>query len=158
MTRVQVTKHALDGRPPYTYEARLLPSQTGWIVVEAEWPLHEVVAGPITFKPGDRLIEFFSTRDYFNAFLIHRQNGEFAGWYCNVTRPTTVDGDSIHWQDLYLDVLVDAEGTIHVEDGDELASSGLAESDPELYRSIVDAKDRLIEMIQRNEYPFSYES
>ena len=154
---MQVTKHAHDGRPPYSYTATLLERNADWIIVEAEWPLREVVAGPITFKPGDRLVEFFSIHDYFNAFLIHRGDGAFAGWYCNVTRPTIVSGDAIHWHDLYLDVLVDPHGAVHIEDEDELAASGLAESDPTLYRAIVDAQARLVEMIERNDFPFSYE-
>jgi len=156
VTSVRVTKHAPDGRPPYTYEARLLERRDGWIVVEAEWPMHAVVAGPVTFQPGDRLVEFFATDDYFNAFLIRRPDGGFAGWYCNVTHPTTVDGGEIHWHDLYLDVIVDRHGSIHIEDEDELVDSGLEDSDPELYRTILTTKDRLIEMIERNAYPFSH--
>ncbi len=107
MTQIQVTKHADDGRPPYRYGARLVESIDEWVIVEADWPLHEVKAGPVTFKPGDRLTEFFSTNDYFNAFLIHRENGEFGGWYCNITHPTTVEGNEIHWHDLYLDIVID---------------------------------------------------
>ena len=155
MTGYTVTKHAPDGRPPYQYEATFVERRPDWIVVEAEWPLPEVVAGPVSFRPGDRLIEFFSTTSYFNAFLIYRNGSEFAGWYCNITHPTTLEGCEIHWHDLYLDVLVAPDGGIHIEDEDELELSGLAESDPDLYRTILDAKRRLIEMIERNEYPFS---
>ena len=157
MTRIHVVKHNHDGRPPYRYEARLVESTGDWIVVEADWTLHEIVAGPVTFKPGDRLVEFFSKNDYFNAFLIHRDNGDFGGWYCNITHPTKVTKDEIHWHDLYLDVIVDESGTLHIEDEDELAASGIAESDPKLYQTILDSKDHLIALYQENQFPFSYE-
>lgn len=155
MTGVRVTKHASDGRPPYSYNAELIDRRPGWIVVEAEWPLHQVDAGPVSFMPGDRLVEYFSTDDYFNAFAIHRNGDKFAGWYCNITMPTTVDGSEIHWHDLYLDIIVDSGGSIHVEDENELEESGLSSFDPDLYRTIVDAKDRLIAMIEQRTYPFT---
>ncbi|MEZ4521179.1 MAG: DUF402 domain-containing protein [Thermomicrobiales bacterium] len=155
MTDVRVTKHASDGRKPYSYDAKLVERSSDWIVVEAEWPLHEVNAGPVSFKPGDRLVEFFSITDHFNAFLIYRNRSSFAGWYCNVTHPTTVEGNEIHWHDLYLDVLVDADGGVHIEDEDELDESGLAVSDPDLYATILATKERILRLIERNEYPFS---
>ena len=156
MTDIRVTKHASDGRPPYTYDATLLERRGSWIVVEANWPMHEVVAGPISFKPGDVLIEFFSTEERFNAFLIKRQAIGVAGWYCNITHPARIDGRHLHWYDLFLDVIIDETGRIHIEDEDELEAAGLHDSDSELYRSIIDAKDRLLSLIENDEYPFSY--
>ncbi|CAN5718712.1 DUF402 domain-containing protein [soil metagenome] len=155
MTEYSVTKHASDGRPPFRYQATLIEQRPDWIVVDADWPLPEVHAGPVSFKPGDRLIEFFSTADYFNAFLIYRNGSDFAGWYCNITMPTEVDGDEIHWHDLYLDIIVDTGGKIHIKDEDELEESGLAQSNPDLYQTILDAKLRLIELIEQNGYPFA---
>lgn len=156
MTRIQVTKHAPDGRPPYRYEATRIDAPPGWIAVVAKWPLRQVDVGPVSFKPGDTLTEFFALDDYFNAFLIHRDNGAFGGWYCNITHPTIVRNDEIHWHDLYLDILIDTEGCVHIEDEDELADSGLAASNPSLHHTIFDAKERLLGMIERNDYPFSF--
>ena len=156
MTDLRVTKHASDGRPPYSYDARLLEHHSHWIVIEADWPLHEVVAGPISFKPGDVLVEFFSTEEHFNAFLIKRPGIGIAGWYCNITHPARIEGRHLHWYDLFLDVIVDEHGVIHIEDEDELDSAGLHETDLELYRSIVGAKDRVVSLIEKGEYPFSY--
>jgi hypothetical protein len=155
VTEVLVVKHAHDGRPPYRYPARLQTSPPGWVVVQADWPLHEVVAGPVSFKPGDTLAEFFSLERHYNAFAIHRSDGAFGGWYCNVTLPTTFEAGEIHWYDLYLDVLIAPDGSVHVEDEDELDASGLEFTDPALFATITAAKDELLEMIEQRRYPFS---
>jgi protein associated with RNAse G/E len=118
--------------------------------------MYRVDAGPISFKPGDVLTEFFSTREYFNAFLIKRDGGKVAGWYCNITYPTQISGRAIHWHDLYLDIIIDHRGAIHIKDEDELEASGIRTSDVDLYREILDARDRLLELIESAEYPFSY--
>ncbi len=157
MTTVQVTKHASDGRPPYTYPARLIEAPPGWVAVEARWPMRRVDAGPISFLPGDLLTEFFALDDYFNAFLVHRPDGVFGGWYCNITHPTRYGQDEIHWHDLYLDIIIDVDGQVHLEDEDELEESGLAVSDPDLYQTIIATRDRVLALIERNAYPFSYQ-
>lgn len=156
MTLYRVTKHASDGRPPYSYDARLVEHRGHWIIVEADWPLHEVVAGPISFKPGDRLIEFFSTQEHFNAFLIKRGSDCIAGWYCNITYPARIDNHRIHWHDLYLDIIIDAQGTVHIEDEDELEAAGIREADRELYDRIIEAKVEVLELIESAQFPFSY--
>ncbi len=155
MTEVLVVKHAHDGRPPYQYRARMQDSPPGWVVVQAFWQLHEVVAGPISFKPGDTLDEYFSLENHYNAFAVHRADGAFGGWYCNVTLPTILEDGAVHWHDLYLDVLVAPDGSVHVEDEDELQASGLAQTDPALYATIIATKDELLEMIAQRCYPFS---
>ncbi len=155
MKDIIVVKHAFDGRPPYRYRARLEESPPDWVVVQADWPLHEIEAGPITFRPGDTLDEYFSLVDHYNAFAVRRQDGAFGGWYCNVTLPTEFRGLEIHWYDLYLDVLVATDGSVHVEDEDELEASGLATTNPQLHATIIAAKDELLSMIEQGSYPFS---
>jgi hypothetical protein len=156
MSEVVVVKHAPAGRVPaeFRYTARRKHSPPGWIAVQARWTLHEVIAGPLRFAPGDVLDEFFALERPYNAFAIHRESGEFGGWYCNVTEPTRVEHDEIHWHDLYVDVLVTPAGEISVEDEDELEASGLAHSDPDLHAMILAARDELIELIERHRYPF----
>lgn len=155
MSQVTVVKHSPDGRPPYRYTARLMESPPGWVVVQADWPLHEVNSGPVSFKPGDVLDEYFSLERYYNAFAVHRADGSFGGWYCNVTHPTRYEGGEIHWYDLYLDVLVAPDGSVHVRDEDELEASGLERDNPELHATIIQAKDELLQMIAERSYPFS---
>jgi hypothetical protein len=156
MSDILVVKHAPAGREPklYHYTATLMPSPAGWVAVRARWITREVIVGALRFSPGDVLDEFFSLERPYNAFAIRRESGEFGGWYCNVTEPTRFENGEIHWHDLYIDVLVTPDGAVSIEDEHELEESGLAGSNAELHAMILEARDELIDMIERNAYPF----
>ena len=143
------------GKPPVHYAAHRIESAEGWIAARARWVHGYMDLGYLTFMNGDVLDEYFALDRPYNAFAIYRASGDFAGWYCNVTHPTTVVGNEIHWYDLYLDVIVYPDGGTLVLDEDELEESGLAHSDPDLYAMILAAKDELLELANTNAYPFS---
>ncbi len=126
-----------------------------WIVIQATWVHGFYDIGCLTFHNGDILTEYFSERRPYNAFRVDRSSGAFAGWYCNVTAPLEVKGNEIHWHDLYLDVVLQPDGTTHLLDEDELQRSGIEETDRQLYRYILNARDELLDQIQRRAYPFS---
>lgn len=146
-----------DGSLSTQYSAMPIPAPEGWVTARAEWMFQRVDIGYYAFEPGDILLEYFSRDRGYNAFATFRATGEFVGWYCNITHPTTVNDVTreIHWHDLYVDVLVLPDGIVIVVDEDELAESGLAASDPTLHATILSARDELLERIARNAYPFS---
>jgi uncharacterized protein len=150
-----VAKLRPDGSVATRYAAVELPAPPGWILVEAHWVHGRIDIGCFVFEPGDILLEYFSLDHYYNAFATYRVTGEFVAWYCNVTYPTRVTRDEIQWHDLYIDVIVLANGEIIVLDEDELEQSGLAVDDPTLHATILAARDELLSMIDRNAYPFS---
>jgi len=151
----KVAKLRPDGAVAAQYRAHEIPAPDGWIAVRAEWVYGRVDIGHYAFEPGDQLDEYFSLDRYYNAFATFRASGEFVGWYCNVTYPTTVTSNEILWHDLFVDVLVLPGGSVHVLDEDELAESGMAETDPALHATILAARDELLTLIQRNAFPFS---
>lgn len=153
--RWAVAKVRPDGTIAARYEATELPAPPNWVVVRARWVYGRVDIGHYAFEPGDTLDEYFALDHYYNAFATYRQSGEFVGWYCNVTHPTRIVEGCIYWDDLYVDVLVLPDGTVHIVDEDELAESGLAESDPALHAAILKARDELLALIRDNAYPFS---
>jgi uncharacterized protein len=146
-----------DGSVATSYAAEEIPALAGWVAARAIWRFNRVDIGYYAFEPGDTLLEYFSLDGYYNAFATFRASGEFVGWYCNVTHPTTVSEAEreIRWHDLYVDVLVLPDGIVIVVDEDELADSDLADTDPALHATILAARDELLEMIQTNAYPFS---
>lgn len=156
--QITIVKHAPDGREPVRYEGCVIASDPDWIVARCDWVHGYVDIGCLEFRPGDVLDEYFALTEPFNAFAIFRPSGALAGWYCNVTHPTIVDGNTIHWHDLYIDVVITEQGEVVVLDEDELAESGLVESDPALHQAILKARDRLLELIRSNAYPFSEHS
>ena len=150
-----VIKHSPSGKPPVQYAGQALPAPEDWVAVRAPWIHGTYGLGYLTFQNGDMLHEYFSLERPYNAFAIYRDDESFVGWYCNVTQPTEVSGDEIHWHDLYIDVIVYPDGRTLVLDEDELSASGLAERDPELHATILAARDELLELAAEREYPFS---
>jgi uncharacterized protein len=152
---VKVVKLHPDGTEAATYNGTLIESPPGWAVVRATWTFRRMELGYMTFEPDDYLIEYFATSEPFNAFVLFSPDDEFKGWYCNITHPTTIKGRTIYWHDLYIDVIQKADGSILVEDEDELEASQLAQKDPELHRLITTTRDLVVEKMRNRSYPFS---
>lgn len=153
--RVTVRKLRPDGSEATRYPGQVMPGLDRWIAVRAEWRLQRIDLGCLVFEPGDRLHEYFSPDSPFNAFALFAPDGRFKGWYCNVTYPARIEGDQISWQDLYIDIIVCPDGQNVVLDEDELAEAGLEQTDPGLYRYILDARVALEQCICNRAYPFS---
>jgi hypothetical protein len=150
-----VVKLRPHGSEAARYVGTELPAPDGWIAVQARWRYPRVDIGHLVFEPGDVLDEYFALERPYNAFAVYRSSSGFAGWYCNVTHPTIVNGDTIYWHDLYVDVIVRPDGDVIVLDEDELAAARLDERDPALHALILAARDELLARIAAREYPFS---
>jgi hypothetical protein len=150
-----VVKLSPTGKPPVRYSGTSLPAPEGWVAVRAPWIHGTYELGYLTFQNGDTLDEFFALERPYNAFALYRADGEFAGWYCNVTHLTRIVDDEIHWHDLFIDVIVYPDGRTLVLDEDELAEAGVEASDPTLYAMILAARDELLELAARRAFPFS---
>lgn len=150
----RVVKLRPDGSRATTYTAAEVTSPDGWVAVEARWVFRRVDIGFYAFEPGDFLLEYFALDRWLNAFATWREDGTFVGWYCNVTFPTTVTHDSIWWHDLYLDVIVLPDGSVHVVDEDELDDADLRTISPHVFRQIERTRDELLRMIAVRAYPF----
>ena len=129
-----------------------------WFALEAVWETQRVEQGGLVFAPGDRLIEYFSPDHWFNVFRVIAGDGSLRGHYGNVTRPTRIalsdDVRTVTWHDLYLDVIRLPNGQVELCDEAELRESGLAESDPDLYRQIREVAKELMDLALSGEFPF----
>lgn len=148
-----VVKLAPDGTEAARYPAKVAETSAPapWLELVAEWTLPRVVVAELAFEPGDTLHEYFSAEHPYNAFAVFAPDGELRGWYGNVTYPAflyEVDGKRVLvWHDLYLDVVVLANGTTHLLDDDELAASGFPDREPLFAAAIIQARQGLIETI-----------
>lgn len=154
-TRITIVKLDPDGRPAARYQGTVLPGRPGWVVAEARWTYREVASGPLRFTPGDRLVEYFSVVEPVSAFAVFSPEESFKGWYANVSCPLEIEGEEVRWRDLYIDVIAVPGADLAILDEDELEAANLAAAQPEGYRCILAARDRLLEMIRAREYPFS---
>lgn len=152
-TSITIVKRAPDGSETTRYSGRVVPTSapSPWIEVEATWTHAAVDVSGLFFEPGDTLREFFSPIHPFNAFALFSPPGALKGWYGNVTFPAFLIGDApdatLVWHDLYLDVVILADGSVCLLDDDELAASGVPESRPRFARAIGAARRDLIAAI-----------
>ncbi len=160
-TRIEIVKLDPAGDHVVTYPGVVLPNpdQPDWLITEARWVNRTVDLGGLTFHTGDRLIETFSARFPFNCFAVHDPGtNELRGWYANVTYPARIEpgdaGPRLIWHDLFLDVIGNPDGYLSLRDEDELAASGLEQVDPALHTAIIQAAERVQELVRARHFPF----
>jgi hypothetical protein len=159
-TVLTIVKRAPDGNEATRYAGTVIDAgaTAPWVAVEAIWNHRPYDIDGLLFLPGDMLHEFFSPRDWFNAFSVFAPDGSLRGWYANVTYPASLDLNTdpwtLTWHDLYLDLVALPDGTVVSRDEDELAEAGLAKSAPSLFQCIVDAHQELRRLADARSFPF----
>lgn len=78
------------------------------------------VVGGVELAPGTVTFGYFWPDRPYNAYLWLTAGGEEIGCYFNVADRTVIDGDTLAWRDLALDVFVDRSGRPRVLDADEI--------------------------------------
>lgn len=127
---ITVIKNDHRGREVWRYTGRVLARGTTWVQLEARFERPQDVITPYhTFRRGDRFVEWFFSDRWYNIFEMHDADDDrLTGWYCNITRPALLDGDTIYADDLALDLFVAPDGTVTVLDEDEFAALPLDET------------------------------
>ncbi|RME87396.1 MAG: DUF402 domain-containing protein [Anaerolineae bacterium] len=129
MDDVRVLKRNLRGEVTWQYAGRILRREPNAVVLEAHFNLPDMPFLDTTLKRGDRFVETFYTDRWYNVFEIHdRDDDRLKGWYCNIGLPAVVDGDTVSYVDLALDLWVSPEGEQRVLDEDEFAALPLDET------------------------------
>ncbi|MEU9408954.1 DUF402 domain-containing protein [Streptomyces sp. NPDC048281] len=133
------------GRTKIRYPAGLLHDDGVRIAVRAPWAGDTPRDfGFVRFEQGDVFTEFYWRDRWYAVKEVRAADGTLKGWYCDVTRPATLDGGRLVVEDLDLDLWRSADGTdVRRLDEDEFAESGLAERDPEAAAAAVAALDTL---------------
>jgi len=159
-SQVTVVKLNPAGREVARYSASVTDEvcPEPWLAVRATWTMKRVDASGLIFEPGDTLIEYFSSEHWSNAFRVIAPGGALRGIYGNVTHPTATKSDSagvfVTWHDLYLDVIRLADGTILLADEEELAASGLEQTDNSLFDRIRSTADGMLTLAKSGRFPF----
>jgi len=155
-TKLTAIKLREDGSEAARWPVEVASVPPGWVVVNTAWQGGHLDLGYMVWDNGDVFREYYSLEQPLNAFAVFASGGQqFKGWYCNISFPCRIEGDTLSWQDLYLDVISLPDGEVLVLDEDELAASGLETRDPKTYRMILNTRDRLLTMIAEHAYPFS---
>lgn len=160
-TTLDVVKLAPDGSEVARYPGQVVLGldDGAWIVVHAVWTHGTMGLDGLEFRAGDDLVEWFSPYHPINAFAVLTAEGQFKGWYANVTRPACLDVSTdppiLTWHDLYIDLVGLPDNTFVIRDDDELAASGLHALDPGLHEEILWARSEMIRRFEQGAPPFA---
>lgn len=119
---ITVIKQDPCGREITSYQGKIVRQTPDETVLQAYWTRPEKDLGYTRFEPGDRFIEYYYARRWFNIFDIASADGIRKGWYCNVAEPAKIYDDHIEQIDLILDVWVTLLGETLILDEDEFAA------------------------------------
>jgi len=138
-----------------TYSGELLRQEPGHVHIHARWERPRLDLGYVAFDPGDHFYEHFYSERWYTVFELRDRAGVLKGWYCNITRPARIAGDTITSEDLELDLFVSPDRTNILRlDLDEFAARGLDTSDPAAHTAALAALDELDRMARAGMPPF----
>lgn len=132
MSRPIVTVRKLNhlGRELYRYQAELLEQTDSYVKVEATFDLPDNRLNGLTFRTGDRFLEWHYRDRWYNVFAVHDgESVKLKGWYCNITRPAVYRDRVVSADDLALDLVVLPDGAYEVLDQDEFQALPLDSTD-----------------------------
>ena len=99
------------------------------MVLEADFSFERVQVGGLVILKGDRFIETYYTRRWYNVFEVHdRDDDSLKGYYCNVGYPAQLQDGQVSYRDLALDLVVLSDGQQQVLDEDEFEALALPEA------------------------------
>ncbi len=126
---ITVIKRKVDGAEVMRYTGKILRQSEAEVVLEAHFNRPDMIFMDTVWKLGDRFVETYYTNRWYNVFEIHdRDDDTLKGWYCNISKPATLDSlEVISYVDLALDLWVAPDGTQTVLDEDEFAALALDE-------------------------------
>jgi hypothetical protein len=135
-------------REKLRYQARVLADDGTHLVVRAPYAgdgPHDL--GYTMFEPGDVFTEHYWRDRWFSVKEVRRPDGSLKGWYCDVTKPVRIDGDTVVSDDLDLDLWLSGDGQEILRlDEDEFLASGLPQADPATADRARQALDELAEL------------
>lgn len=149
--RIKIQKKNLAGEVMYEYEGEELRRDETSIVLSALFTRDDMPFMDVTFKKGDRFVEYYYSDRWYNIFAIYdRDDGKIKGWYCNVGMPAVIEDQIVSYVDLALDLWVSANGTQTVLDEDEFKALHLT---AELQQQALAGLEQLKETFLNNKPP-----
>jgi hypothetical protein len=129
----------------WRYSGELMHQGEKVSIVHAHFGREDLPFYGILFKRGDLFVEAFYHDKWYNILEIYdRDDGQLKGWYCNLSRPPRITGESITFQDLALDVLLVKDGEVQVLDEDEYLAQRL---DPTEKRMVEAALQEVLQIL-----------
>lgn len=151
---IQLRSTKLDGSPHFAWVCRAVTASLDAIL------LHQPSGTRITTYRGEwtpdfeSLIYFWRDR-WFNVVESWNRDGLLRGFYCNIITPVHVIENELRWNDLDLDLWVNADGAYRVLDEDEWSENIVRFGyTAEIVSHALHALDELIDSVKRRAFPF----
>ncbi len=152
MSTVTIEKRNHRGELVYEYQGEVVGQGENWVCLRAVFNPLESNLGFVVFRRGDVFVEWFYRDQWYNIFQVHEgDTPTLKGWYCNITRPASISDQTIHSDDLELDVFVTPNGTIILLDEDEFAALNLPTDER---MAALRAIQHLRQLVAEREVPF----
>lgn len=82
-------------------------------------------------KQGTVSFEHFWRDRWYNIFRFHEPDGSLRNYYCNVAMPFTLEGETLEFVDLDIDVVIWPDGRVEVLDRDDFELNSVKFGYPE---------------------------
>lgn len=105
---------------------------------------------------GTASLEYYWLDRWYNVFVFHNPVGEVQNYYCNIAEPASLEGQTLTYVDLDIDVLVNSDFSFTIVDQKEFDSNALAYNYPaDLRLRSSSALAELVELIRNRTFPFT---
>lgn len=153
---ITVRTYKYDGTEHRSWRAQISRIETPLIVLDARFA--EEIRHPLlgTVLPETKSIEYYWLDRWYNIFRFTQPTGELRNFYCNVNAPPVLEGDTLSYIDLDIDILVAPDFSYSILDEDEFQLNAARFCYPkEVKRRALQALDELISLIERRAFPFN---
>ena len=143
---ITVLKLNTENQVTWRYQGQVIDEQPDRLTLEAYFDRDDVEFHGIWLRKGDRFVETYFTNRWYNIFEIHaRDDDTLRGWYCNVGSPAQIEGATLSYIDLALDLLVYPDHRQVVLDEDEFERLDIS---PQVKQQAIDALAALQEQFK----------
>lgn len=152
---IQVLKY--DGTAHRKWRAKVLERRAELLILDAafEEEVNHTQLGLI--RRGTVSIEYYWLDRWYNVFRFLEPDGSVRNFYCNVNMPPALEGGTLTYVDLDIDIVVAPDLSYEVLDLDEFEQNAARYDYPEEVRSkALRALDELQALIQGRAYPFDH--
>ena len=138
------------GAEVWRYSGNVIKKADDRVLLDARFNRDDFIFHGIPFCKGDRFIEAYFSKQWFNIFEIYQgESDSLKGWYCNVTFPAVIRAEEIHYRDLALDVLIYADHHYLLLDEEEFAA---LEIRPEIKEKARKIPQELLSLFKHYQY------
>src|SRR3954454_1786783 len=156
-TVLNVESRKFDGSVHRRWEASVSLLDQTQVILEgafSEEVRHSLLG---TIEKGTVSREYYWWNRAYSIFEFRRLDGTLRNYYCNLNLPPIIEGNTLSFVDLDVDVIVHQDGSYEVVDLDEFETNKIRLGyTAEIERTVKSGLAELLRMIESAEFPFGF--